>query len=95
MLHMPAGKIKKTVSMFNIFGRIKDVLIAALAVALPVLYVLGRIKGREAEKNKVLVDELEASQEANSFYKAMAEHEKDGSIADRDGLVKRLRKDGL
>lgn len=81
--------------MFNIFGRVKSMLIAALAIALPILYVLGRIKGKEAEKNKVLKDELQAADQANTFYKAMAEHEQDGSIADRDGLVKRLRKDGL
>lgn len=81
--------------MFNIFGRVKDMLIAGLLVALPILYAFGRIKGKEAEKNKVLRDELEAADKANRFYKAMAEHEEDGSIADRDGLVKRLRSDGL
>lgn len=81
--------------MFNIFGRLKSILIAVLAVALPILYIIGRVKGREAEKNQVLKDELEVSQEANTFYKAMAEHEQDGSIATRSGLVERLRKDGL
>jgi hypothetical protein len=81
--------------MFNIFGRVKDLIIATLSIALPILYVLGRIKGKEAEKNKVLKDELQASEQANKFYKAMAEHEEDGSIATRSGLVERLRKDGL
>lgn len=81
--------------MFNIFGRVKDLIIATLAIALPILYIIGRIKGKEAEKNKVLQDELQAADQANRFYKAMAEHENDGSVADRDGLVKRLRKDGL
>lgn len=81
--------------MFNIFGRVKDLIIATLAVALPILYIIGRVKGRAAEKNKVLQDELQAKEKANDFYKAMAEHEQDGSIADRDGLIKRLRKDGL
>lgn len=81
--------------MFSIFGRVKDMIIGTLVLALPILYVIGRIKGKEAEKNKVLEDELEAADQANRFYKAMAEHEEDGSIADRDGLVKRLRKDGL
>lgn len=81
--------------MFNIFGRVKDLIIATLAIALPILYIIGRVKGRAAEKNKVLQDELQAKEKANDFYKAMAEHEQDGSIADRDGLIKRLRKDGL
>jgi len=78
-----------------IVGKIKTYIIGALAVLLPILYVLGRKDGKKLEKGKVLADELQASKKASDFYKAMAEHEEDGSINSRDGLVKRLRRDGL
>jgi uncharacterized membrane-anchored protein YhcB (DUF1043 family) len=81
--------------MFNIFGKIKDLIIAALVIALPILYIVGRVKGKSAEKNKILKDELEAKEKATDFYKAMAEHEEDGSLDNRSGLTDRLRKDGL
>jgi len=81
--------------MFGIVGKIKTYIIAALAVLLPVLYVLGRKDGKKIEKQKVLADELQAQQKASDFYKAMAEHEEDTSVNSRDGLVKRLRRDGL
>jgi len=81
--------------MFGIVGKIKTYIIASLAVLLPILYVLGRKDGKKIEKQKVLADELQAQQKASDFYKAMAEHEEDTSVNSRDGLVKRLRRDGL
>lgn len=81
--------------MFSIFGKIKDLIIAALVIALPILYIVGRVKGKAAEKNKILKDEIKAKKKATDFYKAMAEHEEDGSLDNRSGLTDRLRKDGL
>ena len=52
-----------------IFGKIKMYIIATLALALPIIYVFGQIKGRAKEKNKVLTDELQAEQKASAFYK--------------------------
>jgi len=81
--------------MFGIVGKIKTYIIGALALALPILYVFGRMKGREAEKNKVLRDELDIQNKVSDFYKAMAEYEDDPSTNDRSSLTDRLRRDGL
>lgn len=77
-----------------IFGKIKTYIIGALALALPIIYVMGKVMGAAKEKNKVIKDELQASEKANDFYKAMAENEKD-AITDRPSLIKRLRGNGL
>mgnify|MGYP003624462958 FL=1 len=77
-----------------IFGKIKTYIIAALAIALPILYVMGRIKGSANEQNKVLKDDLQAQEKAKDFYKAMSENEKT-NITDRSGLTDRLRGNGL
>lgn len=77
-----------------VFGKIKSYIIGALALALPIIYVMGQVKGRAKEKNKVIKDELQASEKANDFYKAMAENEED-AITDRPSLIKRLRGNGL
>lgn len=77
-----------------ILGKLKTYVIAALALALPVIYLMGRVTGGTKEKNKVLVDELEAKETATNFYKAMLEHE-DDTITDRDSLINRLRNHGL
>ena len=78
-----------------IVGKIKTYIITALAILLPILYVLGRKDGKKLEKQKVLADELQASRKASDFYKAMAEHEDDPSTNDRSSLIKRLRGNGL
>ena len=78
-----------------IVGKIKLYLITAIAVLLTILYVLGRKDGKKIEKQKVLADELQAQTKASDFYKAMAEHEEDTSVSSRDGLITRLRRDGL
>ena len=66
----------------------------ALALALPIIYLMGKVRGAANEKNKILTDELEAQNQASDFYKKMAEHETD-AITDRPSLVNRLRNDGL
>ena len=80
--------------MFNIFGKVKTYIIATLALALPIIYVFGQVKGRAKEKNKVLTDELQAQQNASDFYKAMSENETD-NLTDRKSLTDRLRSNGL
>jgi hypothetical protein len=77
-----------------VFGKIKSYIIGALAMALPIIYIMGQVKGRAKEKNKIIKDELQASEKANDFYKAMAEDEED-AITDRPSLIKRLRGNGL
>ena len=80
--------------MFSIFGKIKTWIIAALAMAVPIIYVMGRIKGATQEKNRVLKDDLEAAKTATEFYKSMAEHETD-TLTDRNTITDRLRSNGL
>lgn len=77
-----------------VIGKIKTYIIGALAVLLPILYVLGRKDGKTIEKSKVLADELQAKDKAKDFYKAMAEHEEFNPTS-RDDLTDRLRRDGL
>ena len=77
-----------------IFGKIKTYIIGALALALPIIYVMGQVMGRSKEKNKVLKDDLQAQKKTTDFYKAMAEHEND-NITDRKSLTERLRGNGL
>ena len=77
-----------------IFGKIKTYIIGALALALPIIYAMGKVMGAAKEKNKIIKDELEASEKATDFYKAMAENEED-AITDRKSLTDRLRGNGL
>ena len=77
-----------------IFGKIKTYIIGALALAIPIIYVMGKVRGSANEKNKVLKDDLQSQQKATNFYKKMAEHEND-NITDRKSLTKRLRGNGL
>ncbi len=77
-----------------IFGKIKTYIIAALAMAIPIIYIMGRVTGASKEKTKVLQDDLQAEKKNTNFYKAMAEHEED-NITDRNGLTDRLRGNGL
>ena len=77
-----------------IFGKIKMYIIATLALALPIIYVFGQVKGRAKEKNKVLTDELEARQKQYNFYKSMADDEAE-NLTDRKSVADRLRSNGL
>jgi hypothetical protein len=77
------------------FGRIKSYIIGVLLLALPVIYLLGTLLGRKTAQTDRVVDANHAANETAEFYKRMAEHEADFSIATRGDLVERLRKDGL
>lgn len=77
-----------------IFGKIKTYIIGALALALPILYIMGRVRGAATEQNKVLKDDLQAQKKTTTFYKKMAAHETD-DIDDRADLTDRLRGRGL
>ena len=77
-----------------VFGKIKTYIIAALALALPIIYVMGRVKGRAAEKTIVLKDDLQAQKKSTNFYKKMSEHE-DDALTDRKSIADRLRSNGL
>ena len=77
-----------------LFGKIKTYIIGALALALPIIYAMCKVMGAAKEKNKIIKDELEASEKATDFYKAMAENEED-AITDRKSLTDRLRGNGL
>jgi len=74
-----------------IFGKIKMYIIAALAAALPLIYVMGRLAGANKEKQKVLKDDLQAANKKTDFYKAMADHEEDPALITRDGIINRVR----
>lgn len=81
-----------------ITGKIKTAIIVAFSVALPVIYVLGRLGGGRRVKNAVLKDELQAAQKRSDFYKAMQDHETQiqaDAPRNRDELVERMRKTGL
>ena len=80
--------------MFGIVGKIKTYIILSFTLALPVIYLIGNIKGRSKEKNKIIKDELEAEQKASTFYKNMAEHDTE-NLTDRRSLTDRLRSKGL
>lgn len=85
--------------MFSLItGKIKTAVIVVLSLALPVIYLLGRIGGGTRAKNNVLKDELDAAHKQTDFYKAMQEHEADiqsTAPRDRSSLIERLRRDGL
>jgi|GEM_PF-2270823 len=80
--------------MFGLVGKIKLYIIIALAALMPIIHLLGRRKGRVAEQNKIIRDELDAQKKASNFYKSMAEHE-DSTSNDRSSLTDRLRGNGL
>ena len=77
-----------------IFSKIKTYIIGALALAIPIIYVMGKVVGANKEKNKILKDDLQASKKKTNFYKAISEHEED-TITDRKSLTDRLRGNGL
>jgi hypothetical protein len=78
-----------------ILGKLKTYVIAALALLLPILYVLGRRDGKKINQTAVLEDELRAQADASDFYKVMAEHEEDYIPTTNSELADRLRKHGL
>jgi len=78
-----------------ISGKIKTWAIAAAAVALPLLYVLGRKDGRKASQVQQLKDAAETNYDRAEFYKKMADYPDDNARFTRHDLVERLRTKGL
>lgn len=87
--------------MFSVFGKIKTWVIAGLAAALPIIYVIGRFigrtKGRAAAESERTQDANESAKEVSDFYREMAKDEEvtNGNLNDRDRLSDRLRDKGL
>ncbi len=63
-------------------------------MALPIIYVMGKIKGRAVEKTKVLEDDLQSKKKSTDFYKKMAQHHTD-TLTGRKSITDRLRSNGL
>ena len=85
--------------MFGLaFGKIKDFIIAALALLIPIIYVLGRKDQKKINRSEALEDALELEKDRAEFYRAMEkEHNEieNSKPTDRNDLVNRLRSDGL
>jgi hypothetical protein len=87
--------------MFSVFGKIKAWIIAGLAAALPIVYVVGRLigraKGRAAAENERTEDANKSAKEVADFYREMANDEEitNGNLNDRDRVSQRLRDKGL
>jgi hypothetical protein len=88
--------------MFFIWSKIKAglafILWGALAVILPILYILGRKDGAAKEQAQKAEEAVKAEKERAEFYKEMGE-EKDEIVrnkpTDKHDLVNRLRDNGL
>jgi len=79
-------------------GKLKTYIIGALAVLLPILYVLGRRDQKQIQRSKALEDALETETDRADFYKSMEQHNNDiegNTPSSRDDIVKRLRGNGL
>jgi hypothetical protein len=87
--------------MFSMLSKVKTWAIAALSLALPIVYVFGRLIGKnkgwaEAESER-LKNANKKSRQVADFYKEMAEDEQivEGNLHKRDNLTERLRDKGL
>ena len=81
-----------------ITGKIKTAIIVVLALALPILYLFGRLGGGARVERAVLKEEADKAKRRANFYKDMAEHEQEiesGRARNADDLVNKLRIDGL
>ena len=85
--------------MFSfITGKIKTIVIGILALALPIIYVMGRLGGSTRIKQAVLKEEAEKAKKRANFYQKMAEHEQEiesGRTRSHSEFIDKLRKDGL
>jgi len=72
-------------------GRVKTWALAALAAALPIIYVLGRKDGRHVSKAQQLKEAAETNDERADFYKRMSDFPNDDERFTRHDLVERLR----
>ena len=78
-----------------ITGKIKTWALTAAAIALPLLYIIGRKDGRKASQVQQLKDAAENNHDRAEFYRRMADYPDDHGRLTRHDLVERLRSDGL
>lgn len=79
-------------------GKLKTYIIGALAVLLPILYVLGRRDQKQIQRSQALEDALETEKDRADFYRSMEQHSndiEDTTPSSRSDIVKRLRGNGL
>lgn len=85
--------------MFSfITGKLKTIVIAALAVLLPILYILGRRDQKAVDHGKLLEDALDTEKDRADFYRDMEKHNheiEDNRPSSRDDIIKRLRNNGF
>jgi hypothetical protein len=82
----------------GIWGKIKIILAGAVAMLLPILYILGRRDGSKLEKGKALEEAVNTEHERADFYKEMEQKTNDiqnNAPRTRDDLSKRVREHGL
>lgn len=82
----------------GIWGKIKIILAGAVAMLLPILYLLGRRDGSKLEKSEALEEAFKAETEKADFYKEMEQKSNEiesNAPRNRDDLSKRLREHGL
>ena len=81
-----------------ITGKIKTVVIAVLALAIPIIYIMGRLGGSTRIKQAVLKEEAEKAKKRANFYQKMAENEQDiesGRTRSHSEFIDKLRQGGL
>jgi hypothetical protein len=82
----------------GIWGKVKIILAGAVAMLLPILYILGRRDGSKLEKGKALEEAVNTEHERADFYKEMEQESNEiesNAPRNRDDLSKRLREHGL
>jgi hypothetical protein len=86
------------IPFIGIWGKIKIILAGAVAMLLPILYLLGRRDGTKLEKGKAVEAALKAEHEKANFYKEMEQKTNEiqnNAPRTRDDLSKRVREHGL
>ena len=81
-----------------ITGKIKTVVIAVLALAIPIIYIMGRLGGSSRIKQAVLKEEAEKAKKRANFYQKMAENEQEiesGRTRSHSEFIDKLRQGGL
>lgn len=86
--------------MSSFLSKVKAGIIAALAVLIPIVYVVARALGKKQGRTEEQLDRAAAASENNKqvadFYREMSnETPKDTSLHRPDRLVERLRDNGL
>jgi len=86
------------IPFIGIWGKIKIILAGAVAMLLPILYLLGRRDGSKLEKGKAVEEALKTEHERADFYKEMEQESNEiesNAPRNRTELSKRLREHGL